>query len=250
MKKKLTAVALVVCMLAIMLVGASLAYFSDTDYEQNTFTVGKVDIDLHEDNQEGAKDEDYQAWLKEQVLMPGAKNAIAKNVTVENIDATGNQDAYVWVEVLIPTALDDPDASKNSLHVNTYGMYGVEYAQNKDANGKFYNAELAQLWYDQATTADLKDGYKGTATVEEVEYSVYVKLYKDALEPGETTSPCIYQVYMDPAVEQSAEGYVLPNGETYTGTWDVIVRAYAIQADGFDTVEEAYAAYDGEYPAE
>ena len=48
MKKKLTAVALVVCMLAIMLVGASLAYFTDTDEATNTFTMGKVDIDLTE----------------------------------------------------------------------------------------------------------------------------------------------------------------------------------------------------------
>ena len=46
MKKKLTAVALVVCMLAIMLVGASLAYFTDTDEATNTFTMGKVDIEL------------------------------------------------------------------------------------------------------------------------------------------------------------------------------------------------------------
>lgn len=48
MKKKLTAVALIVCMLAIMLVGASLAYFTDTETADNTFTVGSVEIELNE----------------------------------------------------------------------------------------------------------------------------------------------------------------------------------------------------------
>ena len=48
MKKKLTAVALIVCMLAIMLVGATLAYFTDTDDAVNTFTTGNVEIDLTE----------------------------------------------------------------------------------------------------------------------------------------------------------------------------------------------------------
>ena len=40
MKKKLTAVALIVCMIAIMLVGATMAYFTDNEEATNTFTVG------------------------------------------------------------------------------------------------------------------------------------------------------------------------------------------------------------------
>lgn len=48
MKKKITAIFLCVALLAIAIVGASLAYFTDTDAATNTFTVGNVKIDLLE----------------------------------------------------------------------------------------------------------------------------------------------------------------------------------------------------------
>ena len=48
MKKKITAIFLCVALLATAIVGASLAYFTDTDNETNTFTVGNVKIDLIE----------------------------------------------------------------------------------------------------------------------------------------------------------------------------------------------------------
>ena len=46
MKKKITAICLCVALLAIAIVGATLAYFTDT--KSNTFTVGNVKIDLLE----------------------------------------------------------------------------------------------------------------------------------------------------------------------------------------------------------
>lgn len=48
MKKKVTAIALAVCILAVAVIGATMAYFTDTDSKTNTFTFGKVDIDLTE----------------------------------------------------------------------------------------------------------------------------------------------------------------------------------------------------------
>ena len=48
MKKKILTAALAVCMLATLVIGASLAYFTDTDSKTNTFTVGNVDITLTE----------------------------------------------------------------------------------------------------------------------------------------------------------------------------------------------------------
>ena len=80
MKKKLTAVALVVCMLAIMLVGASLAYFTDkTEVEKNVFTVGNVDITLTEPNWDAEGSEDAPE------VYPGEK--LAKDPTVTNVGA-------------------------------------------------------------------------------------------------------------------------------------------------------------------
>ena len=90
MKKKLTAVALVVCMLAIMLVGASLAYFTDTDEATNTFTMGKVDIMLTEPE-----------WTKNNPngiakLMPGT--VIDKDPTITV--AQNSEDAYLFLDVI------------------------------------------------------------------------------------------------------------------------------------------------------
>ena len=50
MKKKITAIALVVCLVAVAIVGGSLAYFTDEEEATNTFEVGNVDITLTEPN--------------------------------------------------------------------------------------------------------------------------------------------------------------------------------------------------------
>ena len=48
MKKKITAICLCVALLAVAIVGATLAYFTDTKSATNTFTVGNVKIKLLE----------------------------------------------------------------------------------------------------------------------------------------------------------------------------------------------------------
>ena len=44
--KKILAISLCAAMLAIMLVGGTMAYFTDAEAKTNTFTMGKVDINL------------------------------------------------------------------------------------------------------------------------------------------------------------------------------------------------------------
>ena len=101
MKKKLTAIFLCVALVAIAIVGASLAYFTDTQAAKNTFTVGNVKIDLIE-QQKG--ESGLEAFESNKILVPGtsAKNAVSKIVTVKN---TGKNDAWVWVDLKIPAYL-------------------------------------------------------------------------------------------------------------------------------------------------
>ena len=47
-KRKILSLALGLCMVAILAVGGTLAYFTDTDTQTNTFTAGKVGINLDE----------------------------------------------------------------------------------------------------------------------------------------------------------------------------------------------------------
>ena len=46
MKKKILVLCLVVALAATAIIGGTLAYFTDTDEETNTFTAGGVEIDL------------------------------------------------------------------------------------------------------------------------------------------------------------------------------------------------------------
>ena len=57
------------------------------------------------------------------------------------------------------------------------------------------------------------------------------------------------QVYMDSKVDTNAQGQYTINGKVidydFTKGVDIIVRAYAIQADGFADVYAAYKGYHG-----
>ncbi len=258
MKKKLTAIFLCVALVAIAVVSASLAYFTDTEKATNTFTVGNVKINLIE-QQKGANG--LEDFVPNKTLLPGTsdKNAVSKIVTVKN---TGENDAWVWVDLKIPAYLvskDYPDdESKNALHWNSYGCFNVEYNSGNywglatsdgivDADHKVTNADMVAvedgLWYDYQ--------YVGRETIGEGEsareYVVIRTKMKNKLPAGKISLPCLAQVYMDWRVVTDKDGtqFILPAGDPIStdASWEIIVNAYAIQADGFDNVDEAIAGY-------
>ena len=69
-----------------------------------------------------------------------------------------------------------------------------------------------------------------------------------ALPAGRISLPCLAQVYMDWRVVTNEDGtqYILPAGDPIStdASWEIIVNAYAIQADGFDSVDAAIAGYN------
>lgn len=106
MKKKITALCLCVALLAVAVVGASLAYFTDNDQADNTFTAGSVKIKLIEE-QSNADHTGFVPYDGEKVLMPivgsaqgekypngqpKAENYIDKVVTIKN---NGNSAAWI-----------------------------------------------------------------------------------------------------------------------------------------------------------
>ena len=119
MKKKIFIVALVVCIMAISIASASMAYFTDTETVDNTFTSGDVEIQITEAkvtveaaNSNGTEnivkvnseerqintDLDYSTIRS---LYPG--QTIAKDPTIENI---GSEDAYVAAKITIAGVKD------------------------------------------------------------------------------------------------------------------------------------------------
>ena len=78
-KKKILVLAVSVCLVAILAIGGTLAYFTDEEEATNTFTVGNVDITLTEPNWEGSGSEDAPE------VYPG--EPLAKDPTVTNVGA-------------------------------------------------------------------------------------------------------------------------------------------------------------------
>ena len=112
-KRKIVLLALAACMVAILAVGGTLAYFTAEDTAVNVFTVGNVAIDLEETFEQNSE------------LAPGLK--INKDAWVVN---TGSKPAYVRVHIAIPFEMDDGDpsfnASHNFLHWNFPGASMVD----------------------------------------------------------------------------------------------------------------------------
>ncbi len=251
MKKKITAICLCVTMLAIAIVGASLAYFTDTKDATNTFTVGNVKIQLIEQQrgENGLEDFEQNKKLypivgsaqgaKDEYGMPTAKNYVDKMVTIEN---TGSEAAYIRAYFAIPSALDDGyetfNAGKNVLHFN----FG-----NKVVNGAISSTEGVEwIW-----THGSKWNYFETK-IDGIKYNVYYADYYQAVEGGETTEQLVQGVYLDKTFNFDGEGNPVAFGETIEldqgWNWEKVscpVFAVAVQAAGFDSAEEAVTAAFG-----
>ena len=230
MKKKILSMCLVVALLAIAIVGGTLAYFTDTDTETNVFTAGNIAIAIEED-------------FPEDELMPGEwnKNNLKKEVYVRN---TGDNAAYMWIEVLIPAALDTPgNAGQNDLHFNPFDTYtdGTSLIPCKSSVATANGYSLV------ATTAEVN---MGTVEIDGVTYNRYLEYIVDdaAKASNERTYALLAQVYMDKDIEQCTDSthtdcLVLKDGTHYTGSWELIINAYGIQAQGFANIGEAINAY-------
>ena len=226
MKKKILALALVVAMLAVAIVSASLAYFTDEDYAKNVMVMGSVKIDQHE------KELDEQGNLvnftQNKPVVPGVgapkwgetitvgggrqklmdvKNVIDKFVYVEN---KGTSDAYVRTIVVIEAPDFDPE---DLIHVNYNSTVGVTLSR--------------------AFTP---------VTINEVDYVYAVFTYNEALAHGDLTPVSLAQVYLDPVTTQE-------DAAEYGDTWEIHCLSQAVQADGFDDAATALNTAFGEATA-
>ena len=230
MKKKILSIALIACLALLAIAGATLAYFTDTDDETNTFTSGKVDITLNEVfDEENAQ------------LIPGVD--IQKDVTISL--SNDSVESYVWYTYAIPAALDDAnnEAFKNIVHVNHAGRNWLGYQNNKNywANGQTTATPENQCWIIDNVVIEQKE-------IDGIVYNVYAVLYNGTLKAGQETTIGMTKVYCDTKVDYNNEtGKYTINGQNINfdlNNFKIIVTAYGIQAATFDSVQEAYAAYN------
>lgn len=252
MKKKILALCLCVALVAVAVAGVTMAYFTDTDSATNTFTMGSVEIKLLEsklhrtgqdsfiklsdeelaqrvkasgmsnipDNWDVFTDDaikadaaNYATYLEEngQNLVPG--QYVAKCVYLEN---TGKSDAYVRIRVLI-----------NSAITCTHDMY-TSAAQQANS-GKPAEFNMTQ-------TQETRNG---------VTYDVLTFTRVAPLEAGKMTEWNVFNhTGLQTSVTSEQVSALIESGAIgEDGSYDIIVEADAIQAEGFDDAAAAWAAF-------
>ena len=275
MKKKLTAIFLCVALAAIAIVGASLAYFTDTKSATNTFTVGNVKIDLIEsryhrqgsgssgdtsipaptqtasgmkyisdgatiftDEEIKADAANYSAYIGERGknVVPGEN--IAKSPYVIN---TGSNDAYIRIRVMIPS-----DANRDYWQARSGGVIESQFCSTAITSGEF-------MHNDRRNDYPFIDA-SGRGYVDEngVKYDVYTFIRTEPLKPGEMTEWNVWNYIgiADEATKESIQkaidkGAIL-KADDGTLTVNVLVQADAIQAEGFADAKAAFAAFDAQ----
>lgn len=229
MKKKIVSLCLVAVLAVTAIGGATLAYFTDTDTQKNTFTTGNVAIDLWENfgSNSGIEKLIPAVGSAQQDTL---KNGINKEVYVGN---TGSEDAYVRVHIAIPQVLDNGDpsfnADENVLHFN--------YAPESVGEG---------MWDWTNSASDGK--YEGTpynyyeTEIDDIKYNVYVVTYTSALEYKEVTAEAITQVYLDSKVTNED---ITKIKKTLGDNWYIYVVAEGCQTEGFANAYDALNASFG-----
>ena len=214
-KRRILGVALSLCVVAILAVGASLAFFTDTKTATNTFTMGNVLIKL--DETDVTNPEGDRVQNNEYHVYPGA--VVTKDPIVHNV---GKNAAYIRATVNVENWM------------NACAAYYPEFEKRFGQEG--YEQSLMQLVDDK----ELGEGWSivgvGAGTPFEMgNFSAKFILKYEGTLAAEADTTAMFTKIKVPAG--------ITNGNTL-GT--ITVKAEAIQADGFDTWEAAFAAFDAQ----
>ena len=272
MKKKITAIFLCVALVAIAVVGASLAYFTDTKAAKNTFTVGNVKIELLESQYHRVNAGKGNAIGQTEPLMGGylwAANVDMQG-TPENTpnyvtsgevwdgqyfsdaqieaDAAGYKDGYFaeHSQNMVPGAnvRKNPyvkNTGASDAYIRIRALIPVSLFDVID-NGPSYWTTTAMNEGQVTSNAVNTYNTSGATAVKQVErdgimYYEYDFTFVKAVKPGELT---FWNVWGNIAINKDATAEDLANVESF----DVIFEADAIQADGFADAAAAFAAFD------
>ena len=219
MKRKIFAICLVAILGITAIAGATLAYFTDKDTADNVFTIGNVDIKLlesklHRDNDKASDDDiiaDAEAYQDEYLAEAGKLMVPGRWVKkAPYVQNVGTNAAYVRVTVAVPENVDPL-------------IQIALCSEGKDA-GAFTTSDPVK-----------KDGMIYTAFT-----------FTEALEPGEVT---YYAPFWQFKLDDALDNEDLKGLQGLDVEHIITVTADAIQSEGFDSAEKAFAAFDAQYSA-
>ena len=212
-KKRFVAILLCVTLVALAAIGATFAYLTDTKTVDNTFTMGNVAIKLDETNVNDPTGD--RVTSNAYNVYPGA--VVTKDPVVHN---TGKNAAYIRATVNV------------SNWMNLCAAYYPDFKETFPNDG--YKAALNLL------VGELGEGWSvvgveagDTFTIGQFDAKFILK-YDGKLASGADTTAMFQTVTIPTGIDNV-------NTDSFK---EVKVVAQAMQADGFDTWEAAFAAYD------
>lgn len=215
MKKKIVALCLCVALAVVAIGGATLAYFTDTKTADNTFTMGNVQIKLDETNVNNPEGD--RVTSNTYNVYPGA--VVTKDPIVHNVGKNG---AYIRATVNV------------SNWMNLVAAYYPDFKETFPNAG--YKAALNLLVGDLGEGWSVVDVEAGDVfTIGQFDAKFVLK-YDGVLAAGADTTAMFQTVTIPTGIDNA-------NASSFD---EVKVVAQAIQADGFNTWEAAFAAFDAE----
>ena len=224
-KKSLITMLVALSLVGVVLVGATLAYLSDTTGEvENTFTVGNVDVDLVEPDWD--PDEDGKN------LEPGA--SVDKNPMIVN---TGKNAGYVLMSVdgmeeMAAAGFSAVYDAANWTLVDADGKVLEVPANNALVDGYYaYNAVLAagettKPLFEKVTFnggEQEETVYTITAVIDETNGQI---THYEYVIDGETLEAATY--------EEAEAALIAEYGDALSFVFNLTVKGYAIQTTGFE----------------
>jgi len=271
-KKSILMAAIAVMLVAVLVVGGTLAYFTDAKSATNTFTMGNVKIELLESQYHRVNAGQGNATGKTEPLSGGylwAANVDMKGTPENTPNYTTSGEA--WENLYFSDAQIEADAatyktgyfaehSKNMVPGSN--VRKCPYVKNTGASDAYVRVRVLipvslftvidngpSYWTTTAmnegqVTSVAVDTYnnKGAEAVDKVtrggiEYYVYDFTYTKALKPGELT---FWNAWGNIAIAKNATSAQLADVKSF----NVLVEADAIQADGFANAAAAFTAFD------
>lgn len=228
---------LCVCLVTLASVMGTLAYLTDDDAVVNTFTVGNVQIKLDEADvkTDGTYETDHNNRVKanEYHLLPGQEYVKDPTVTV----LKGSEETYVRMLVTF-TYSKELDAIFAPTGADLTSIFGGYAPANWELIGNVENTVANTRTYEFRYIGEENKGSKaGTVAKAKNEDIVLADLFETITVPGFVNN------------DQLATLVTLDQDGKIVNQFKIHVVAHAIQAAGFDSADEAWAAFDVQNPA-
>jgi len=199
-RKRLLGLLACAAVLVIGTVGATMAYFTDTEKATNTFTVGKVGITLDETDVDDSTPDKDRDTANEYKLIPGSTYVKDPTVLVDK----DSDECWLFVTVNADNRITSIEEEGKSI------------AEQMKANGWI---KLENITHE----------------------GVQVYAYEDKVK-AEDEKVVFRSITIDGDKANNDEMDAIQESLT-----QIIVKAYAIQAAGFDTAKDAWTTVDGKF---